>query len=103
MGRRRDKNLEKKIARGRIDKLFTMAEKMALSGKLNFSDRYVELARKISMRYQIPIPRGFKRCFCKHCYRYMLPGVTCRVRVHRGRIVFYCFNCEKFSRFPLKK
>jgi ribonuclease P protein subunit RPR2 len=102
MGRKRDKNLEKKIARSRIDKLFTMAEHTALSGKLNFSDRYVEIARKISMRYQIPIPRRFKRCFCKHCYSYMLPGVTCRVRVHRGRIVFYCFNCKKFSRFPIK-
>lgn len=102
MARRRDKNQEKKIARSRINKLFAMAEKTALSKKLDLADRYVEIARKISMRYQVPIPRRFKRCFCKHCYSYMLPDVTCRVRIHRGKIVFYCLNCQKFCRYPLK-
>lgn len=102
MGKKRNKELERKIARTRIDKLFTMAEKCALSGNLGFSNRYVKLARRISMRYQVSIPSRFKRCFCKHCYSYMLPSVSCRVRIHKGKIVFYCFKCKKFFRFPLK-
>ena len=98
-----DKKMQKIIAKGRINKLFILAEENALSGELNLSNRYVELARKISMRNLAPIPKKYKRRFCKHCYRYLLPNVTCRVRIHGGKIVIYCHNCRKYTRIPLKK
>ena len=44
------KKQQREIAGRRIGKLFTMAEENALSGKLDLANRYVELARKISMR-----------------------------------------------------
>ena len=97
-----NKKVYKKIAISRIQQLFRLAEQRALCGQMNLADRYVFLARKISMRYLVPIPREFKRCFCKHCYRYLLPGVSGRMRIHRGRIVVYCFNCKKYTRMPLK-
>ena len=97
-----DKKIQKTIAKKRINKLFSMAEQCAFSGKLNLANRYVEIARKISMRYLIPIPREFKSRFCKHCYSYLLPDVTSRVRFHRGKIVIYCNNCQKYTRIPLK-
>jgi len=105
MSRRKalDKKMQKIIAKGRINKLFILAEENALSGELNLSNRYVELARKISMRNLAPIPKKYKRRFCKHCYKYLLPNVTCRVRIHRGKIVVYCHNCRKYTRIPLKK
>ena len=98
-----DKKMQKIIAKGRINKLFILAEENALSGELDLSNRYVELARKISMRNLAPIPKKYKRRFCKHCYRYLLPNVTCRVRIHGGKIVIYCHNCRKYTRIPLKK
>lgn len=98
----RDKKIHKKIALSRIQKLFQLAEKYALLGRMNLADRYVFLARKISMRYLVPIPKEFKRCFCKHCYRYLLPGVSGRVRLQKGKLVFYCFQCKKYYRIPLK-
>jgi ribonuclease P protein subunit RPR2 len=98
-----DKKMQKIIAKGRISKLFILAEENALSGELNLSNRYVELARKISMRNLAPIPKKYKRRFCKHCYKYLLPNVTCRVRIHRGKIIVYCHNCRKYTRIPLKK
>jgi len=98
-----DKNMQKIIANERISKLFILAEENALSGKLNLSNRYIELARKISMRNLTPIPKRYKRRFCKHCYRYLLPNVTCRIRVHGGKIVVYCHTCGKYSRIPFKK
>jgi len=97
-----DKKNQKTIASKRIKQLFRLAEQNALSNRLNLSNRYVDLARKISMRYLVPIPKEFKRCFCKHCYQYMLPNVTCRVRINRGKLVFYCNKCKKFSRMPLR-
>jgi len=98
----KNKKEQKKIASNRIKKLFTMAEQCALSNKLVLADRYVEIARKISMRYLVSIPKEYKRCFCKHCYCYLLPDVNSRIRVHRGKLIIHCFNCKKYMRIPLK-
>ncbi len=101
--KRRDKKLEKKIARNRINKLFSMAERSALNNKLNQANRYIEIARKIAMKYQLRIPSFLKRKYCKHCYSYLLPGKNCTVRIHRSKIVIYCDICKKHIRIPLKK
>ena len=98
--RNRKKELQKKIAKQRIQRLFLLAEQYALCGRLKLSDRYVFLARKVSMRYLVPIPNKCKRRFCKHCYSYLLPNVTCRIRIHRGKIITHCNNCKKFMRIP---
>jgi ribonuclease P protein subunit RPR2 len=97
------KNIQKKIAIRRIKKLFDLSEQSALSGKLTLSDRYTKIARKISMRYLVPIPKEFKHCFCKHCYSYLLPNVTCRIRINHGKKVIYCFKCKRFTRIPFSK
>ncbi|UCF13798.1 MAG: hypothetical protein JSW06_05970 [Thermoplasmatales archaeon] len=97
-----NKKLQKSIAKNRIQHLFRLAERYALCDRLELSDRYVFLARKISMRYLVTIPTKFKRRVCKHCYCYLMPGINCRVRIHRGKIVTYCYNCKKYMRIPLK-
>jgi len=99
--RGRDKKQQKAIAAHRIEWLFHLAEQAAFEGKLHRADRYVELARKISMRYLVPIPKEFKRRFCTHCYRYLLPGITCRVRISRGMIITYCSQCKSYTRIVL--
>jgi len=103
MSRRRpqEKKMQKTIASQRISYLFALAELCAREGKLALANRYVELARKISMKYLVPIPVEFKRRFCTHCYQYLLPATTCRVRIHRGMIITYCHSCKKYSRMPL--
>ena len=97
------KKIYKNIASHRIRYLFSLAEECALEGKLNLSDRYIALARKISMKYLVPIPAEHSRRFCKHCYCYLLPPLTCRVRIRRGMIITYCSTCKKYSRIPLRE
>ena len=97
-----EKKLRKTIAKKRINKLFELAEENALSDKLILANRYVEIARKISMRHLVPIPKEHKIRFCKHCYSYLLPNVNSRVRINAGKIVIYCNNCKKYTRIPLK-
>jgi ribonuclease P protein subunit RPR2 len=99
--RAEQKKLYKNIASHRIRYLFSLAEQNALNDKLLLSNRYVALARKISMKYLVPIPREYKRRFCTHCYSYLLPSVNCRVRIHRGMIVIFCSTCKKYNRIPL--
>ena len=94
---------QKKIAGRRINKLFELAQENALNGEIQLSDRYVEIARKISMKNLTPIPREYKRRFCKKCYHYLLPTKTCRVRVSRRKIIVFCNNCRNYNRIPIKK
>ncbi|MBD3304020.1 ribonuclease P [Candidatus Woesearchaeota archaeon] len=92
----------KKTAKERIKHLFRQAEK-AFNKNPSLSNRYVTLARKLSMKYKVPIPRELKRKFCKHCYKYLVPGKNCRIRTKDGKVVYYCLNCKKFMRFVLPR
>jgi ribonuclease P protein subunit RPR2 len=100
------KNLNKKsqkvIAKKRIENLFLNAEKKALEQDFTLADRYVKLARKISMRNLVSIPRQYKKKYCKHCYSYLKPSINCRIRIHRNKIIIFCENCQKYTRIPLK-
>lgn len=96
------KDNSKEIAMKRIQQLFKEAESIFKENK-NLSNRYVQLARKIAMKVRIIIPRELKRKYCKHCYSYLKPGVNCRVRNYKSRIVYYCENCKKYMRFVIKK
>jgi ribonuclease P protein subunit RPR2 len=89
------------IAKERIQELFRQAEEV-FDEDPKLADRYVELARKISMKIKVRIPSSLKRKFCKHCYCFLKPGKNCRVRTHEGKVVYYCQKCKKYMRFPYK-
>ena len=61
MTQRRRKGSERKIALERIDILFRLAEREAVAGNSARADRYASLAAKIGMRYNVRLPREFKR------------------------------------------
>jgi len=93
----------RRLALREIVRLFELAEKRALSGDMDLSNRYVQIARKMSMKYNVRIPKHLKRRFCKHCYSYLLPGRNCRVRVRSNpypRVVVTCLSCGKITRYP---
>ena len=88
------------IAKERIKELFKQAE----DAEQKYSDRYVEIARKISMKIKVKFTPTQKKKFCKHCFTYLRPGVNCRVRTRDGKLIYTCENCKGIMRFPgLKK
>lgn len=94
-----------KRAMERIHELFRQAEEAFFDPDRGpgYSDSYVKLARKIAMKYQLRLPSALKRRFCKHCYAYLVPSENCRVRTHEGHVVYYCYKCKNYMRFPYKK
>ena len=96
------KTKQKEIARERIQTLFKEAEKVFKKNK-SLANRYVTLARKLAMKARIRIPTQLKRKFCKHCYKYLMPGINSRTRTRDGKVVISCFECKKFMRIPVKK
>ncbi len=100
MGMKAPRQDVKRIAHERIAILFEQAR---LNSHLHpeWSDRYVELARRIAMRQRVRIPRRFKRQFCRHCYTFLVPGVNVRVRVQRGKVIVTCLSCRRQMRYLL--
>lgn len=89
------------IALKRIDELFGRAYDFLKINK-KYSNNCVKLARKISLRYKVPLTKQQKLLFCKNCGAYLHPGITSRVRVSRGKVVVVCLNCKKISRYMYK-
>lgn len=96
---RRKKAEEKEIALRRINTLFEEARK---TKEQELADRYVELARKISMKAKVRIPSELKRRFCKHCHSHFRSG-NYRVRLQGRKVVYYCLKCKHYTRFPYVK
>jgi len=96
------KQKQKEIAKERVRRLFELATTMFPKRK-DLANRYVDLARKISMKVRMRIPPEFKRRFCKHCYKYLQPGINARVRTREGKVIISCLECNKFMRIPIKK
>jgi ribonuclease P protein subunit RPR2 len=93
---------QQKIARERIKILFDLAEK-ELRQHPERSRRYVELARKIGLRYNVRLPKELKRKFCKNCNTLLKPGLTCSIRIQNKMITIKCKNCNKIYRRVVKK
>lgn len=95
----------REIALGRIERLFDLAIKM-LDERPDLSQRYVEIARKIAMRARVRIPREKRMLICRHCKRFIFPGVSMRVRIRERRephIVITCLYCGRHMRRPLRR
>ena len=86
-----------KIAKERIEILFDEAKK---TSHKDLQKRYVQLARKIGMRYNVRLTSEQKRKFCKNCYTYF--SSETKRRLKDGFLVITCPGCRKVSRFPYK-
>ncbi len=94
---RKQKNIE--IAKERIKILFEQAEKIK---KQSLSNKYIDTARKIGMKFNLKLPRNYNRKFCKHCYNYFNKD-NLRVRTKNNKVIYTCLNCKKFTRYPMPK
>jgi len=91
------------IAKERIDILLDLAKKEFKKNPKRAA-RYVELARKISLRYNVRMKKEQKRKFCKKCNSLLLPGATASVRLDSRKklLVLKCRNCGSAYRQPYK-
>ena len=81
-----------------IEELFKQA-KLRFKEDKKLANKYVQTARKLSMKFKVRIPKELKRRFCRHCYIYLVPGVNLRVRTKNGKVVYYCMECKRFMRY----
>ena len=92
----------KRIAQERIKILFAEADKQ-FKTQQTLADRYVYIARRLAMKYKVPIPLYLKRRFCKTCKKYLTPGYNVQVRLRNKTVLYYCKSCKHYMRFPFVK
>ncbi len=90
-----------RIARERIDILFEQAEEASPKR----ADRYIFLARKLAMRYNIRLHPKLKRKFCHRCYHYFGQGgeMTVRTNPKTKAVEYTCKKCGGITRYGYRK
>jgi len=84
-----------RIARERISTLFVLAEREATAGHPELADRYVTLARRIGMRYNVRLLREYRELYCRGCSSFWIEGQTVRTRLRPGCRVRTCLKCGR--------
>ncbi len=94
----------KELALKRITRLLALAEQ-SLKDHPERSRRYVELAKKLSSKYNLTIPREMKRRICKKCDAFLLPGLNLAVRTdsQTKSVVYTCLDCGAKKRYGYNK
>ena len=85
----------RKAAQQMVNHLLALAETDDATSK-----RYVELARRRSMKYKVSLPD--KRRVCKKCGALLLPGKNLRVRKApkpKRTMIYTCLECGNKVRF----
>jgi len=101
MRRTKKPEWQQSIARERIQILFDLAEK-EFRKHPERSKRYVELARKMGLRYNIRLPKELKKKFCKNCGTLLKPGLTSEIRIRNKTLTIRCKICNKIYRHRVK-
>lgn len=92
---------QKRIAEERIARLFQLAGKEFRESP-ELSDRYVKLAWKICLKFNISLSTSQKARFCRKCLSYLGPGRS-KTRVSGGYREIRCLKCGNRSRYSIRK
>ncbi len=93
---------QQNIASERMEILFDLAEKEALARDFKRAARYVELARKIGKKYNIPL-KQYRLKFCNKCGAFLIPSLNSRVRTSGKKLVITCLECDNTARRPFHR
>lgn len=93
-----------KIAEERIQRLFELADQRLSEGRedsVELADRYVNLARKIGMKYNVSIRPELRKRYCHNCFSFLKPGFNCRIRVSskNSSVNYHCKVCGEVNKY----
>ena len=85
-----------KIAKERISILFSEAR----HAPDDLASRYIRLAKKIGMRYNVKLGSERKKVFCRQCFT---PFKGAKTRMKSGFLVRQCRHCGKVAKMKIKE
>jgi len=86
-----------KIALERIYRLFELAQKMSEKGKENYVKRYLTLAKKLSEKCRVSIPKELKQKYCKKCFLMNITQIK-----QKPFLIIKCNKCKYEKKYSLE-
>ena len=80
---------------------FAMLEEKRYSD-IPLASRMGFILRQLSRKFRYCLPRHMKRSYCPRCKTVYTPGKATRVRVRRGKVIYFCSVCNSYTRYPYK-
>ncbi len=90
----RNKNLVKELAGARIERLFSLANRVFAKDP-ELSKRYIRLLVRMGTHYKVALPDEIKRGICKGCFSPLVVGVNVQTRIvsSHGYVATRCLGC----------
>ncbi|XP_030760139.1 ribonuclease P protein subunit rpr2-like [Sitophilus oryzae] len=88
----------------RMNYLYQICNAMATQSKashrasVQYSNLMINISKKAVQRLDVEI----KRTICKGCRSLLLPGITCKVRIKKKKLLHHCLLCSTTKVFPCK-
>lgn len=95
----------KRLAATRIKILFNFALKQ-IGKNIEIAKEAISIARKISSKARVRIPRKYRILYCHKCGTPFLSSKLFRFRIKSRRqphIVLFCKECKTYRRIIIKK
>lgn len=92
---------QKALVDEHIDATFALATKKRYSDPA-LSFRLHKQIRLLAQKFRHTLPREVKHSYCPRCKQPFTPGKATRVRVRRGKVIYYCSHCNSYVRYPYK-
>lgn len=85
-----------------IPELLKRSKESYRKGNKRLSKVQSKKIKYLTMKYKLKLPKELKKQLCKNCSSILIPSVNCRVRTNKGKLVYYCMECKRFTRMPLR-
>lgn len=82
----------KEIALKKVKQLISLAEK---EEKPELRKRYAELAKKTAMKYNVKLPKEYRKRICPNCGEFLVPGENLKIRTSSKtkEVLYICQKC----------
>lgn len=60
----------------------------------DLAQRQASLAKRLSTKYRVRIPYEIRIYFCKNCKKFIVPGLSSRIRVGRSNVKSVRITCR---------
>ncbi len=104
MARESKPGWQKDTVRERVESLFRSAGDCCRESPER-ARRYVEMAVKLCMRYNLTVPREYRGKYCRKCMAYLVPGLNAKARTSptQKSVIVTCGECGHVRRLPYRK
>ena len=92
---------QEEIVKDHVFATYSMLDEKRYSDP-SLANRMCFLLRQLSRKFRYKLPRHIKKTYCPNCKVVFTPGKNTRVRVRKNKVIYFCSECNTYTRYPYK-